>query len=191
MTCRLLGISGFLILAFVGGFGSGCSGDLAGVKDDSTGRAPVVGTAEKPIEGEHSKAVEEIAEDWPDGTPRVRKHILHMPDGTSVEHGTFIRWHPNGNREYQGEYERGKKVGRHVHYHMNGRMWIESYYEDGERQGFSRQWDEQGNLRKEESYEKGVPHGTWTTWNAKGKIKWKGRFEHGKPVELPPEDRPE
>lgn len=168
----------WLILCVVCMFAVGCNA----VSTNDVKIASAAGASSPP----GSKMQEEVAEDWPNGKPRLRKRVLHRADGTIADDGMFTRWHENGNKEYEGEFVDGKKNGRHVRYHMNGRMWNESFYVDGKRQGFSRQWDEKGSLMKEESYDQGLPHGTWTTWNSKGKIKWQGRFDHGKPVD----DRP-
>ena len=76
---------------------------------------------------------------WPDGTLRLRKHVVITPDGTEILHGPLVRWHSNGQTEYEGTFAHGKKEGVAIRYHKNGRKWLEEHYLDGQRHGVARQ----------------------------------------------------
>ena len=121
-----------------------------------------------------------VEETWPDGALRLRKYVLRPADGKLINHGTYERWHDNGEREYEAVFVHGKKEGRTIRYHKNGRKWTVQEYRDGKRHGVSTTWGENGAKLKEEGWDSGKPHGTWTVWK-KGKIKWRHTFEHGNP----------
>jgi hypothetical protein len=126
--------------------------------------------------------IETIEQLWPDGTLRLRKQVLRQPDGTLLNHGTYVRWHENGREECRTHFRRGKKHGTSTLSHRNGKKWIEEHHDEGIRHGRRTVWDETGVKRQEEHFLKGKPHGTWTTWRADGEIAWKQSFEHGKPL---------
>jgi hypothetical protein len=123
---------------------------------------------------------------WPDGNLRLRKDVLDRPDGTAVNHGTYTRWYPSGQKEYEATFDHGRKHGRTINWHKNGQVWMEQYYQHGQRHGPGITWDADGNNRKEENHRHGRPHGTWTVWAKDGTIKWQGYFERGEPVDRPP-----
>ena len=126
--------------------------------------------------------VEVVEQFWPNGTLRLRKHVLRMPDGTLVEHGTYTQWHVSGEKEYEATYIRGALHGVETAWHKNGRQRTEQHYVHGQRHGPRYDWDPEGRKRKEEHYFDDRPHGTWTVWKPDGQIKWQGRFEHGPPL---------
>ena len=135
-----------------------------------------------PARPHQASATELIEEFWPDGQPRLRRHVLRKPDGTLLDHGTFTRWYQNGAKEYEAEYLQGQLHGIETAWHANGQKRSEQHYDHGLRHGVRRNWDEQGRLRAEEHYLKDRPHGTWTIWKGDGSIKWQARFQHGQPV---------
>lgn len=123
---------------------------------------------------------EVVEEHWPNGQLKLRKEVLRLEDGSYVDHGSFERWHSNGNKEYEAFFVRGKKEGTTIRYHKNGRKATEQHYRNGRKDGRCRSWDNEGILVKEENWENGRPHGTWTIWE-KGKVKWSHTYDHGKP----------
>ena len=121
-----------------------------------------------------------VEEHWPNGQLRLRKHVLVLEDGSSVDHGIFERWHDNGNKEYEAVFVMGKKQGTTIRYHRNGRKATQQEYLKGQRHGRSESWNETGVKVKEENWYEGKPHGTWTIWQD-GKVKWSHTYEHGLP----------
>ncbi len=118
-----------------------------------------------------------VEQRWDDGRLRLRKQITHNRDGVAINHGTYERWHKNGQKEYQAVFVHGKKEGTTTLWHRNGGKWREEQYVDGLRHGVGYTWDENGAKRKEEHHVRGRPHGTWTVWDGKGQVKWQGRFD--------------
>jgi antitoxin component YwqK of YwqJK toxin-antitoxin module len=124
--------------------------------------------------------VETVEEYWPNGQLRLRKQVLRLEDGTVVEHGTFERWHDNGEKEYEAVFVKGRKEGTTIRYHKNGRKATEQEFSNGKRHGLSITWNDSGAMVKQEQWENGEPHGTWTIWDD-GKVKWSHTYDHGKP----------
>jgi hypothetical protein len=123
---------------------------------------------------------ETVEEHWPDGKLRLRKQVLRLEDGTTVDDGSFERWYDDGTMEYTAVFVRGKKEGTTIRYHRNGRIASRQQYHDGERHGLSENWDDQGRKVKEENWADGRPDGTWTIWK-NGEVEWTHDFEHVDP----------
>jgi antitoxin component YwqK of YwqJK toxin-antitoxin module len=121
-----------------------------------------------------------VEEHWPGGQLRLQKYVLHQEDGTTVDHGSFVRWHDNGNKEYEAVFVLGRKHGTTVRYHRNGQKATQQEYLKGERHGPSISWNDAGVKVKEENWFEGKPHGTWTIWQD-GKVKWRHSYDHGVP----------
>ena len=127
--------------------------------------APVLGQAVP------AGAVETVEEHWPDGRLRLRKEVYRQADGSTVNHGRYQRWYPEGQAEYECAFDHGQKHGVTTMWHRNGKVWTQDHHVHGVRHGVFRTWDDAGRLRKEEHYCEGMPCGTWTVWNAEGKVK--------------------
>lgn len=125
-----------------------------------------------------------VEEYWPNGRLRLRKHVLTLEDGTSVNHGRFERWYDNGQKEYEAVFVLGKKEGTTIRFHRNGRKASEQEYRKGLRHGRSTSWNPAGEKVKEENWAEGKPHGTWTIWE-NGKVRWRNTFNHGVPAPVP------
>lgn len=161
---RLIGtLAGAVLLA---GAATGCRATTGAPQPQMTSGA------EKP------EIVEEL---WPNGQPRVRRQVLTLADGTQVNHGVYLTWYDNGQKEYEGVFVRGQNDGVATSWHRNGQKRIEEQYALGKRHGDRYTWDENGTLRKEEHFVDDQPDGVWTTWDAKGQIKAQQRFDHGVP----------
>jgi hypothetical protein len=117
---------------------------------------------------------------WPDGGLRLRKQVLLRGDGTLVDHGSFERWHENGQKEYEAVFVQGRKEGTTVRYHRNGQRSTQQEYRNGKRHGPSVSWNADGSKVKEENWADGRPHGTWTIWKD-GRVQWSHTFEYGVP----------
>lgn len=82
------------------------------------------------------------------------------PAGELISSASYLRGELHGQmrlyREGQlireGEYEFGKKVGKHTLYHYNGKPLLEGEFSLDEPYGFHRRYDEQGGLIEERYY---------------------------------------
>ena len=128
-----------------------------------------------------SPATAVVEEHWPNGQLRLRKQVLRLADGATVDHGTFERWYSDGGKEYEAVFVDGGKEGTTVRYHRNGRIAASEEYRGGKRHGASVSWDDAGRKVKEENWTDGRPHGTWTIWRD-GQVEWAHTFVHGDPT---------
>jgi hypothetical protein len=138
---------------------------------------PAPQAAQKPADD-----VQTITESWPDGSPRLSRQVVNLPDGTQVNQGIYRRWHANGEPEYEAVFVQGRKQGVETYWHENGTVRKRTEYADGQVHGANITWDATGAKRKEEHYHQGKPHGVWTEWDPAGRVKWQGRFDHGTPL---------
>jgi len=141
---------------------------LSGCVHTSVSRPNCAGLGEQRVS---ASARETVEEDWPDGSPRLRKQVRRLPDGNAVDHGEYTRWYPNGQVEYECFFAEGKKHGVTTMWHRNGQVWTKDHHVHGVRHGVFCTWDDTGQLRKEEQYCDGLPCGTWTVWGAGGEVK--------------------
>lgn len=90
--------------------------------------------------------------------------------GTTVKHGEWTLWHPNGNMQQQGRYEDGHPVGEFTYWYSNGQMKCQGSYVDATRNGQWTWWHENGMKKAGGIFQAGVPSGDWQWWNASGII---------------------
>ena len=76
------------------------------------------------------------------------------------EHGTWIWWYENGQKEYETNYKNGKKHGKMIGWHGNGQKAWEDEYKDGKE------------------------HGKWTWWNDNGQKNYEGEYKNGKSIKV-------
>ena len=154
----------FAILPLIAALGVGCVQCLHAAVPESPSGTPEV-----------------VEEHWPNGQLRLRKQVLRLDDGTTVDHGSFDRWYSDGGKEYAAVFANGGKEGTTVRFHRNGQVASRQEYRDGERNGPSVSWDDSGAKVKEENWADGRPHGTWTVWRD-GKVEWTHTYDHGDPT---------
>jgi len=72
--------------------------------------------------GAPASAHEIVEQRWPDGTLRERRQVLRLADGSVVGDGPFERWFPDGTKEYEARFVRGRKDGTTIRWHRNGQV---------------------------------------------------------------------
>jgi len=110
----------------------------------------------------------EIREDYADGTIRVACGVKYYSDGSTVKHGPYTEWHPNGTKFKEGQYEDGKMIGEWTFYFDDGKKAKSGSYKANEACGVWTYWRPDGSKHREESYRDGNRHGPWTVWHANG-----------------------
>lgn len=115
--------------------------------------------------------VRTLREDYQDGTIRVERSVRYFSDGSTVNHGPYTAWHPNGKKHYEGRYEDGKRVGEWTYYMDDGVKTKSGTYKDGQLDGVWTFWlpGKPEQLSRREEYRKGARHGKWTYWDAEGR----------------------
>jgi len=125
--------------------------------------------------------VQVIEQYWANGQLKVRREVLRRPDGSLVDHGSFIEWYDNGQKRYEAAYEHGRLHGVETQWHRNGQKSTEQHYRHGLRHGPRYVWDENGTKRKEEHFCDDRPCGAWTVWDKDGRIKMQMDLERAEP----------
>ncbi len=95
---------------------------------------------------------EEVVETADDGTVRVRYEV----DEQGRKHGSFVR------------------------YHSNGQVALRAQYAEDKRNGLERTWTEAGILRWAHTYKRGILHGAHKTYDAKGQLTLQQTYRGGK-----------
>ena len=109
---------------------------------------------------------EMIVEKWDNGTPKKVNYVIG--EGVKQEIVGRITYYENGEFEIKGEYEKGKKHGKHEYYDENGQIIKVETYKDGKLDGKFTGWYESGQKRIAGSYKDGKHTGIWTSWDLSG-----------------------
>jgi uncharacterized protein (TIGR02145 family) len=94
--------------------------------------------------------------------------------------GLQREFYPNGNKEREGNWVKGKRVGRWVFWYESGQKSGEGNWVNGERDGTMTGWYENGHKAVEANYVNGGQHGTATRWYEGGQKEVEGNFVNGK-----------
>lgn len=124
-----------------------------------------------PKDGKH-------VEKWPDGKPRVE---AHYKDGKL--HGTYRRWHANGQLAAEEEYENGKWNGRRANWHENGQVLFDWRYREGKlEEGVWKSYHSNGALWT--SHKMGIggkfPDQYQIAYHDNGKVEYRGWWKNEK-----------
>jgi len=87
------------------------------------------------------------------------------------EHGTWKKYHDNGNLHEIRYYENGKKEGKFLAYWRGGELKLEYHFENDLYEGTNRVWNPDSTLIQEMNYHKGQEEGSQKVWYDNGKIK--------------------
>lgn len=98
------------------------------------------------------------------------------------ENGPFERYFPDGTLEERGIFWSGYYHGPIVRYHRNGNKAFEGRYEKDNPVGLWRYYYPEGNLEREESYRDGRLHGTLRNYYSDGSLYHETTFEEGQEV---------
>ena len=89
-----------------------------------------------------------FATSWkPDGS---KCPITNLKDGKGVE----VRYHSNGQKDYEANYRDGKNHGVWTAWHENGVKSYEINFKDGMKHGLNKTWNEVGQVERHVRYEK-------------------------------------
>lgn len=105
------------------------------------------------------------ADDW-----TAAKFVTYKAEGESVKHGVSRRWHPNGQKSMEGQFENNDPVGKHIWWHDNGQKSLEGNFRNGKHDGAWTWWHPNGQKSTQGEYLEGVPMGDWSWWAADGKV---------------------
>jgi len=123
--------------------------------------------------------IRELRETYSDDTPRVVRRVKFYTDDSTVNHGNYTEWHPNGQKSCEGEYSDGKRGGVWTYWFEDGKKAKSGRYKDGKPSGNWTYWRPDGTKDREESYRDGKRHGRSIFYNEKGKPKQQGEYNDG------------
>lgn len=124
--------------------------------------------------------VREATTKFDDGTPKVVCSVKYFSDGSTIRHGKYVEWYPNGKKFKEGQYEDGKKVGQWTVYFDDGKKAKSGTYKNDACDGVWTYWSPDGNKQREESYRQGVRHGAWIRWHPNGQKASECTYTDGK-----------
>ena len=110
-----------------------------------------------------------------DSTGRLLEDIS-FKDGT----GNLLVVYPDGKRNIEGKYVRGKLDGAYTYYYPDDRKMIEELYVKGLLNGPYKAWFHSGIVSVEGQYIYGDKSGVWKEYYPNGKLKNVGQYTDGK-----------
>jgi len=87
--------------------------------------------------------------------------------------------HPNGKKKMQVTYWEGRSHGPLIRWHANGQKNFEVLMSNNFAEGEATEWYPNGKKFRTTPFIKGKPHGTVTVWNEDGKILSEQQYESG------------
>ncbi len=113
-----------------------------------------------------------VKENFP-GTETVRfeRRVVKYSDNSIVSDGPHKEFFSNGELYVEGEFDKGKAVGKWVYHHPNGTVAKEVTYEDGRPDGEVKLFNEEGKLVARREYVEGQRNGVWETYSEDGEQK--------------------
>ena len=97
--------------------------------------------------------------------------------------GKWLKFHPDGQKISEQEYEDGLPIGHWKEWHENGQQWKDEFYEDGLKNGTSKHWRTDGAIVFDGQYKNDKKDGEWIYYyHVQDKKKSEGRYVAGNKV---------
>lgn len=87
-----------------------------------------------------------------------------------IRHGLAITFYPNGQRESEGSYERGRRTGTFAWWYSNGQQKTVGEYGGDKEDGEWTWWHENGMKQASGFYADGRKVQEWSLWSNEGKL---------------------
>ncbi len=123
--------------------------------------------------------LEQQEERFPNGQIKTQGVVKQNSEGSYVKDGTWVQWHPNGQKVSEGEYRDGKQHGKWTEWYENGQKWIEGKFRNGEKHSTWVQWHPNGQKDSEGEYRDGKQYGKWIYWHENGQKRGEGTYLDG------------
>jgi antitoxin component YwqK of YwqJK toxin-antitoxin module len=95
--------------------------------------------------------------------------------------GKWLKFHPEGQKIFEQEYEDGLAIGHWQEWHENGQQWKDESYESGLKNGTARHWRTDGAIVFDGKYKNDKKDGDWVYYyHVLDKKKSMGRYVMGK-----------
>lgn len=110
---------------------------------------------------------------------RIVNNKLYKPKGVEPFTGLLVRYHDNGNKQFEVSYIDGQPEGRYLEWFDNGQLKAELYFQrNGVENGSVREWYHDGTLKIEGFYSKGCQDSIWIYYRSTGLTKSMGSYDN-------------
>lgn len=125
--------------------------------------------------------VRQVEENYEDGARRSRYRVKFFSDESTVKHGDYTEWYPDGSELCRGRYSDDKKDGEWTYWSPSGKKAKNGSYQNGRLDGPWVYYDDEEKPAREENYKNGVKHGPQIMFYDNGVEKQRIEFADGKP----------
>ena len=108
------------------------------------------------------------------------KFVFYLNDKPYT--GKTVKYHENGQKEYEGDLKDGKEHGTVKRWYESGKKRSETSFKEGRLHGTVTVWYENGNKEWQGVYKDGEQHGTETKWYESGKKSREEIYTDGRKV---------
>ncbi len=175
----------------------------SGCKSDGPNDAPVATKSQDPVAAAkeplplsqiqppddarcRNRPVEVVETFWPSGTIKLRRQVVHLEDGTEIDHGKNTSFWEEGGKKVEYTHVCGVRHGPKLAWHVDGSKWQVMGYANGHDHGLWREWYSDGKPARQWTLNQGVWNGTYTEWHPSGKkrreVEWVNGVRQGPEV---------
>ncbi|MHC4682990.1 MAG: SUMF1/EgtB/PvdO family nonheme iron enzyme [Planctomycetota bacterium] len=125
--------------------------------------------------------VKAYRENYPDSKKRIEFSGGIGDDGRFLLHGRETWYYPDGTRQREGDYAKGRKVATETYWSRDGKKkWTWVHKEDG-RSVWTQYWPN-GRKKAESTWKNFKCEGTSTVWDNNGKVISRNEFANGRNI---------
>lgn len=101
-----------------------------------------------------------------------RSEVTYQPTEQfeKIRHGRAVTFFPNGQRESEGQYEKGKRTGVFVWWYPNGQQKTVGEYKQDKEEGRWDWWHENGMREATGTFASGTKVERWSVWSPEGRL---------------------
>ena len=96
--------------------------------------------------------------------------------------GSWVKWNESGIKVVETQYTRGAQDGVETEWFPDGKLKSQKVYKGGKREGLTTLWDSDGNKRSAIEYKAGEQDGPATYWDETGKVARVEQWKNGQQV---------
>ena len=97
-----------------------------------------------------------------------------------IENGLSVKWHKNGQKQYEESYVNGKRHGISILSYNNGIIYEKGNYINDQSNGYFQYWHENGNIWGEGTYVDNKKNGLWKNYHYNGQLHTEGHYTNGR-----------
>ena len=87
-----------------------------------------------------------------------------------IRHGRSVTYYPNGQKEFEGQYSYGKRIGSFAWWYPNGQQRIVGEFQNDLEEGAWSWWHQNGMREATGRYSAGKQIDEWSVWDEQGKL---------------------